>query len=285
MQLVLLGTGTPRLDPNRSGPASAVVVNGAAYLVDAGPGVVRRTAAALAKGVQALVAPNLKTLFLTHLHSDHTIGYPDVILSPWVVGRRDPLQSFGPSGLNAMTTHLLKAYAEDIDVRVKGLEHGNGTGWQVNVHEIQPGFEFEDPNVGVKAFEVKHGSWNEALGYRFEGAGRTIVFSGDTRPCETLVEAATDADILVHEVYANSEATAENRPGGQDWPDYLRSYHTSAAELGAIAARCQPKLLVLVHVLRRNVTDKELIAEIRQGGFRGRIVVREGPGRVLTGHP
>lgn len=273
MQLVLLGTGTPRLDPNRSGPASAVVVNGAAYLVDAGPGVVRRTAAALAKGVQALVAPNLKTLFLTHLHSDHTIGYPDVILSPWVVGRRDPLQSFGPSGLNAMTTHLLKAYAEDIDVRVKGLEHGNGTGWQVNVHEIQPGFEFEDPNVGVKAFEVKHGSWNEALGYRFEGAGRTIVFSGDTRPCETLVEAATDADILVHEVYANSEATAENRPGGQDWPDYLRSYHTSAAELGAIAARCQPKLLVLVHVLRRNVTDKELIAEIRQGGFRGRIVV------------
>ncbi len=273
MQLVLLGTGTPRLDPNRSGPASAVVVNGAAYLVDAGPGVVRRTAAALAKGVQALVAPNLKTLFLTHLHSDHTIGYPDVILSPWVVGRRDPLQSFGPSGLNAMTTHLLKAYAEDIDVRVKGLEHGNGTGWQVNVHEIQPGFEFEDPNVGVKAFEVKHGSWNEALGYRFEGAGRTIVFSGDTRPCETLVEAATDADILVHEVYANSEATAENRPGGQDWPDYLRSYHTSAAELGAIAARCQPNLLVLVHVLRRNVTDKELIAEIRQGGFRGRIVV------------
>lgn len=272
-RLVLLGTGTPRLDPNRFGSSSAVICHDSAYLVDCGAGIVRRTAAARAKGIDALAPANLKTLFVTHLHSDHTVGFPDLILSPWVVGRDQPLEAYGPAGLQSMTDNLLAAYKEDIEIRVDGLEHGNHNGYKVEVHEIRPGLIYQDANVSVTAFPVKHGSWKQAFGYKFQSVDRTIVFSGDTAPCDTLVEAAKGADILVHEVYDHDEYARENRAGGEDWQRYMRSFHTSAKELGQIAAKCQVKLLVLVHVLRRHATDEQLIAEVRSGGFHGRIVV------------
>ena len=104
-QVVLLGTGAPIADPERSGPSLALVVAGKAYLVDFGPGVVRRAAAAHANGIDALQVTNLETAFLTHLHSDHTAGFPDLILTPWVLGRKKPLQVYGPPGLSQMTDH------------------------------------------------------------------------------------------------------------------------------------------------------------------------------------
>ncbi len=272
-KLVLLGTGTPRLDPVRFGAASAVVAGGKAYLVDAGVGIVRRTAAAHANGIEELTPANRSTVFITHLHSDHTLGLPDLILSPWVVGRKEPLTAYGPQGLARMTKNILSAYSEDIDIRTRGLEHGNTTGYKVHTHEIAPGEIYKDENVTVTAFHVHHGSWKEAFGYRFQTKDRLIVFSGDTAPCEELVTAAAGADVLVHEVYETDEASPENRAGGDDWAGYMRSYHTSALELGAIAARCQPKLLVLIHVLRRSTTDPQLIDEIRKGGFPGPVVI------------
>src|ERR1700676_265326 len=102
-QIVLLGTGTPRADPQRSGPATAIVVNDTAYLVDVGPGIVRRAAAAYDKGIKGLAVPNLQTAFITHLHSAHTVGYPDLIFTTWVQGRHGPLKVYGPTGLQAMT--------------------------------------------------------------------------------------------------------------------------------------------------------------------------------------
>ncbi len=109
-RVILLGTGTPNPDPERSGPAVAVVVNGSVYLLDAGPGIVRRAEAARRHGVEALTQDNLKIVFLTHLHSDHTLGLPDLIFSPWVSGRTAPLEVYGPRGTRAMTAHLTAAY-------------------------------------------------------------------------------------------------------------------------------------------------------------------------------
>ncbi len=270
----MLGTGTPRQDPERFGPASAVVVNGVAYLVDCGPGVVRRAAAAFAKGIDALKPSQLKFVFVTHLHSDHTLGLPDLIFSPWVVGRTDPLEAYGPAGLVPMVHHLELAYREDTDIRIHGLEHGNATGYRVHAHAIKPGVIFRDANVTVTAFPVKHGSWREAYGFRLETADRVVVFSGDTCPADTVVEAAKDADVLVHEAYEAAEADPENRPGGDEWPHYMHTFHTSARELGEIAAKCHPKLLVLYHVLRRgNSPDRLLVDEVRQGGFTGPVEV------------
>src|SRR5207342_1024856 len=115
-RVVMLGTGTPRPDPNRSGPATAIVVGDTPYLVDFGAGVIRRVTAAFEKGVTALGfgGVNIKTVFLTHMHSDHTIGYPDLIFTPWVAGRHDPLTVYGPKGIKAMTAKILKAWQIDI---------------------------------------------------------------------------------------------------------------------------------------------------------------------------
>jgi ribonuclease BN (tRNA processing enzyme) len=250
-----------------------VIVEGHPYIVDAGPGVVRRTSAARRAGLLAFVPKNLDTVFITHLHSDHTLGLPDLIFSPWTVGRTAPLQAYGPSGLKKMVANLEAAYAEDIAIRTEGLEHGNRTGYEVVTHEIEPGVVFHNSHLSVSAFLVKHGSWKEAYGYKFVADGKTIVLSGDTAPCDELVKQAKGADILVHEVYAMDEAAPEGRNGGSDWPTYLHAFHTSTVELGREAAICKPKLLVLTHVLRRNATDDEMIAEIRRGGFTGKVVV------------
>src|SRR5215203_3879707 len=107
-RIVLLGTGTPNADPDRSGPSVAIVVGDTPYIVDFGPGVVRRAAAAFKKGVAGLMVAKLKTAFVTHLHSDHTVGYPDLIFTPWTLERKEPLEVYGPAGLKAMTGHILK---------------------------------------------------------------------------------------------------------------------------------------------------------------------------------
>ena len=121
-QVVLLGTGNPGPSPERSGPATAIVVDGEAYLVDMGPGVVRRAAAAQRKGIEALDPTRIKRVFVTHLHSDHTVGYPDLIFTPWVIGRKEPLDVYGPVGIKAMTRHVLSAWSEDIRIRNEGSE-------------------------------------------------------------------------------------------------------------------------------------------------------------------
>src|ERR1044071_7339855 len=198
-QIVLLGTGTPNADPDRSGPSIAIVVGETPYIVDFGPGVVRRAAAAFKKGVAGLKVDKLKIAFVTHLHSDHTVGYPDLIFTPWTLERKEPLEVYGPAGLKSMTEHILQAYKEDIYVRTKGLEPSNHTGYIVNAHEIKPGVIYKDKNVTVKAFRVQHGSWREAFGYRFETMDRTIVISGDCTKSETVIENCNGCDVLIHE--------------------------------------------------------------------------------------
>src|ERR1700682_4131214 len=115
-RVVLLGTGTPVPDPDRSGPATAIVVDGSAYLVDFGPGIVRRAkAAVLDRHITALEPANLKVAFVTHLHSDHPAGYPDLILTGWTARRRTTVHAHGPAGFRSMTEHILQASRVDLD--------------------------------------------------------------------------------------------------------------------------------------------------------------------------
>jgi len=269
-QIVFLGTGNPSANPDRMGPSVAIVVNGTPYIIDCGPGVVRRAAAAARLGVKGMEVTNLKILFVTHLHSDHTLGYPDLIFSPWVLGRKEPLEVYGPPGIQAMTNHILLAYQEDNDIRIKGLEHANATGNKVNVHEIKPGVIYKDQNVTVKAFLVKHGSWPQAFGYRFETPDRMIVISGDTSPSQSVVENCNGCDVLIHEVYSQVGFNASK----EDWRKYILSFHTSTRELSEIATKAKPKLLILYHqMFFGGPTDIEegILKEIRQG-YQGRVV-------------
>jgi ribonuclease BN (tRNA processing enzyme) len=241
-QVVLLGTGTPLPDPDRSGPCTAIVVNGTPYLVDLGTGVVRRAAAARNKGVKALEPINLKIGFITHLHSDHTLGVADVLLTPWVMGRKEPFELYGPPGTRAMAERILTAYEVDIKNRTNGPEHSNRNGYKVNAHEIKPGLVYKDHNVAVKAFAVPHGDL-QAYGYRFETPDRTIVISGDTKPSEAIVENCHGCDVLVHDVYTQASFNLVS----PEWKQYRLAYHTSSKELGEIATKAKPGLLILTH--------------------------------------
>ena len=265
--VVLLGTGTPRPDPLASGPATVVQVGSRVFLFDAGSGIERQLNAA------HLPINGVTALFVTHLHSDHTLGLPDLFLTSWVMGRTVPLLAYGPIGLRQMTEHILAAWSEDIAMRTGGLEHEVKDGQRVAVHEIKPGVVYDSGGVKITAVPVSHGDWKEAYGYRIDTPTRSIVISGDTRPSEALATAALGVDILIHEVYPESRVAPENRPGGADWPNYLRAFHTSDEQLGRIAARAQPKLLILHHIVRSGAGDDEVLAGIRRGGYTGKVVV------------
>jgi len=265
--VVMLGTGMPRPDPMCFGPATAVVHDGRVFLFDAGAGVMRRMAAA------RLSIRGPEAVFITHLHSDHTLGYPDLILTTWVMGRKHKLQAYGPVGLKKMTRHIISAWREDIDVRIKGLERQTKTGYMVDVHEFTEGVVYDKDGVRITAIPVLHGCWKQAFGFRVDTPDRSIVISGDTRPSSALVEASRGVDVLVHEVYPASQVMPELRIGGEVWPSYMREFHTSDRELGVIAALAQPKLLVLHHIVRHGDDDEELASSIRASGYEGAIVV------------
>jgi ribonuclease BN (tRNA processing enzyme) len=239
-QVVMLGTGNPNPDPLRSGPAVAVIAHGKVYLVDAGPGVL----------------------------SDHTLGLPDLMLSPWVLDRSDPLTVYGPPGTAAMVDHLTQAYSADIDNRLHGLEPINKTGWNTKAVEIVPGVVYRGDGMTVTAFAVQHGNWEHAYGYTFQTAERRIVISGDTTPSAEIVAQCHGCDVLVHEVY--SVAGFKTRP--KDWQNYHAHSHTSTAQLATIAKQAKPKLLVLYHQLYWGTTDIDLLREIRAAGYTGQVV-------------
>jgi ribonuclease Z len=266
--VILLGTGNPNAEPERSGPAFALAVGDHAYLVDAGPGVVRRAAAAASQyGLTGLQPENLGRVFLTHLHSDHTTGLADLILAPWVLGRTAPLEVFGPPGTARMTRHLLAAYREDIRLRLDGLEPANPTGWKVVTRTVRPGEVFRDDRVTVEAFRVPHGEWRESFGYRFTTADGTVVFSGDSGPFDGLAEIARGAEVLLHEAYATA-GFARREPA---WQRYHAAYHSSGVKVGEIAAAAGAHTVVLIHQLLWGAGEADLVSEVRSA-FAGDVV-------------
>lgn len=197
--------------------------------------------------------------FFTHLHSDHTIGYPDMIFTPAVTGREEPLRVWGPPGIRRMTEHILNAWSQDIETRLHGGEPSVAAAYEVVVEEFTEGLVYEDDNLRVSAFEVMHGTWQHAYGLRFDAADRSIVFSGDTTYCPNLIEHARGCDVLVHEVYS-AAGLAARTPG---WQAYHSSFHTSAPDVGRIASEIQPKLVLLYHALPFRRPEEELLDEVR----------------------
>jgi ribonuclease BN (tRNA processing enzyme) len=190
------------------------------------------------------------------------------MLTSAVAHRKGPITVFGPAGTRAMVENLLKAYREDIDIRIHGLEHGDSNAYRAIVHEPRPGVVFKDSNVTVRAFKVPHGSWRAAYGYRFDARGRSIVISGDARPSDAVVAACRGCDVLVHEVYSKK---GFDRLDSAD-QHYHSTFHTSAIEVGELAARARPKLLVLTHILFFGESGDEILAEVRSR-FPGQIVL------------
>jgi len=266
--VVMLGTGTPVVNPDRAGSSIAIIAGGEPYLFDFGAGVVRRAAAmtpAFGGNIPALHAGRLNTAFLTHLHSDHTLGFPDLLLSGWTSGRRNvPLKVFGPEGIEKLVEGVQQAWEIDVNYRRFGLEGANDQGWRTEVSIISEGEVYQDDNIRVIAFPVVHGSWPNAFGYRVETADKVIVISGDLCPDDNLLKYGRDADYLIHEVYCERGFQESSK-----LTDLLRSYHrrnhTSTTELAEIANELRPKKLILTHVLWFGCPAEEILAEVQRG--------------------
>jgi len=270
-KIAILGSGNPNPDPEHSGCSIAIIVNEKSYIIDFGPGLVRQASKLSPRyggTIKALSVENLKTAFLTHLHSDHTTGYPDLILTPWVEGRDSPLEVYGPEGIKHMTDHILEAYREDIRYRLYGLEPANNQGWRVNAHEIEEGLIYTDEYVKVEAFKVEHGSWPNAYGFRFTTPDKVIVISGDTRPCDNILKYAKGADILIHEVYKSADYDKKS----EFWQKYHVQNHTSTFELAELANKAKPGMIILYHTLYWGASDQDLLNEIATI-YKGKVVV------------
>ena len=264
-QVVLLGTGNPAADPDRSGPATAIVVNGTPYLVDFGPGVVRRAAAAARdRDVSSLQPTNLRVVFATHLHSDHTVGFPDLIFSPWTLGRRVPLEAYGPKGIKGMADHLQEAYRVDIETRTNayGNQREFPDGHNVHAHEITAGPVYKDDNVTVTAFPTKHAM--ESYGYRFDTRDRSIVISGDTNPTQATIDACRGCDVLIHEAI-DSVSLSKRPPAFQT---FAGKYHTTTAQLAELAGKAKPHLLIVYHTGSIEQVLREMLER-----YQGHVVV------------
>ncbi len=274
-QIVMLGTGTPIPDPDRSGPAVAIVVDSVAYLFDAGAGVVRRAAAAGRNGVRAFApptptaqpSPRIDRVFITHLHSDHTLGLADVILTGWIQGRKAPLDIYGPPGTQRLVNGILDGNAEDIAERLSASGGPPVNGWKANVHEIAAGVVYQDARITVTAFSVDHAGWKYAFGYVVKTPDRMIVLSGDTRGSPPIADQCRGCDVLIHEVY--SDAGFATLPAQRQV--YHKGAHTSATLLGDIATQAKPKLLILYHQLFFGSSEETLVGEVRSR-FSGKVV-------------
>jgi ribonuclease Z len=245
--VLLLGTGYPRPDPQRAGPSTVVIAGDAWFVVDAGRGTTMRIAAT------NLGYANLRGVFLTHLHSDHTAGLPDLFNTSWQFGRKTvPLELYGPRGTKKLANAMLDFFAEDIHWRRDVLEKHPAAGATIRTHIVREGIVYDDGKVKITAFPVDHRPVVNAFGYRFESGGQTVVISGDTRPTENLVKYAKNADILVLEAYLPEHFLRVDTP---EVAARLMSYHTSAEEAGEIAARAGVRKLVLTHLIPGNADE------------------------------
>jgi ribonuclease Z len=261
-KLIILGSGTPNPDPERYGSGYAVVVNESAYIVDFGPGIVRRISAmspTWGGDFPSMELQNINTAFLTHIHSDHSGALADLILTPWIMGRDAPLKLYGPSGLEAMSKNITEAYIDDINYRLYGSQPANELGFKTNVTEIvDDGSIYKDQNVEVIAFKNNHGDFKNSFGFLFITDDKRILFSGDTAVSANLKKYGNDLDILVHEVF--SSETFVNKT--KDWQIYHQAHHTSSIDLGIIADELQPKKLVMSHILFWGASEESILNDI-----------------------
>jgi ribonuclease Z len=270
--VLLLGTGYPRPDPQRAGPSTVVIAGDAWFVVDAGRGTTMRIAAT------DLQYANLRGVLLTHLHSDHTAGLPDLFNTTWQFGRKAvPLELYGPRGTKKLANAMRDFFAEDIHWRRDVLEKHPAAGATIRTHIVREGIVYDDGKVKITAFPVDHRPVVNAFGYRFESGGQTVVISGDTRPTETLVRYAKGADILVLEAYLPEHFLRVDTP---EVAARLMSYHTSAEEAGQLAARAGVKKLVLTHLIPGNADDT--FRERAAKAFQGEVVVGRDLLRIST---
>lgn len=271
MRVSLLGTGSPRPDTKRMGPAVLVEAGGEYLLFDAGRGVIQRL-----KQLDVPIA-ELHNVFLTHLHSDHISALDDLWLTSWIYQRQQPLNVYGPVGTESFVQGLQQAYAYDAKLRNQyaGLSEDSA---KMIATEIEPGVIYSRNGIKVTAFLVDHKPVEPAYGYRIDFGDRSIVISGDTTYSKNLVDHAQNIDLLVHEIFASKAEILEKNPRLQK----IERYHTNPDQMLEVLDQVSPRMAILTHVILIGIEENALIQEL-QDSYAGKVILGEDLMRIEIG--
>ena len=267
IKVTLLGTGTPVPAMNRFGPSLLVQAGGQTFLFDAGRGAMQRLAQLRVRW------QDVDALFLTHLHSDHVVGFPDLWLTGWLVGsgRDRPLHVWGPRGTKKMMSHLEQAFDFDIRMRLYD-DRAAPEGVVILAEDMNEGVVFERRGVKITAFEVDHTPVRPAFGFRVDYGARSFVLSGDTRASENLIRHAQGADLLVHEVA--SPESFQRAGVSPERAAQVIAHHVTPEQAGEVFARTTPRLAVYSHIVQADASEQDLLPPTRRA-YSGPVEVGE----------
>lgn len=268
MRVTLLGTGCPVAHAERFGPAQLVRHGDTAVLIDCGSGVTQRLVASGCPG------KTLDAVLLTHLHSDHLVDLFQLVISSWHQGRDRKQRVFGPPGTKRYVDGLMALWKPELEQRVAHERRPSTAALEIEVTEITPGQTLAFGPMSVQVVEVDHKPVRHAYGFVCAGGGRRIAFSGDTRRCMGLIEAARGADILVHEVFIHREMPVTPGVRTAETVANVMAYHTVSDEVGKVAREAGVGCLALTHFVPPSFDRAALLAEVRRD-FPGPVVVGE----------
>ena len=259
IRVTLLGTGTPVPNPRQFGQSILVEANGVQLLFDCGRGCAHRL---WNLGPQYL--RDTQHVFLTHLHSDHTIGMPDLYLSGWILSRPTGLKIYGPKKAEDLMRHIRLAYDQDVVYRVDHqISVLSRDQLEYSVTEVSAGSEFEIDGVKVTAILVDHHVVKPAFGYRISYAGRSVVISGDTAYSENLIRLGAGADVMIHEVMSPALETFIRAHYPEHMAEDIVALHTRAADVGRVFAEAKTRMGVFIHLDNNPNAVSELIKQTR----------------------
>jgi len=255
LKVVLLGTGPgPLVNLQQYGTSVLVEAGRQRFLFDCGRGATLRLAQA------GVPIGSITRVFLTHLHSDHVLQLPDLLLAGWAAGRSTPLTVWGPVGTRSMMENLQQAFAFDVHTRRDVDEHLPAVGITVVSHDVSAdSVVFAEGGVTVTAFLVDHGPVRPVFGYRVDYGGRSVALSGDTRVSENLIRHARGVDVLIHEVFDPEVLRAQPEHPSAAAIDAIIAHHTTPEEAGTVFRRVAPRLAVYYHA----ANTSRLLAQTR----------------------
>tara|TARA_B100000686_G_C16510381_1_gene821817 strand:+ start:28 stop:855 length:828 start_codon:yes stop_codon:yes gene_type:complete len=269
MKLTLLGTGCPKVDFKRFGPANLVSTNKTKILVDCGSGVTQRLNEA------KISSEEIDALFLTHLHSDHVVDFYQLIISSWHSYRTKPWKVYGPKGTNFFVKKIMSAWKVERKQRIKYEARSSTKAFKIIVKEFKSIGTIKVKDIKVSYFEVDHKPVKYAYGFNFIHKNKKLTISGDTRPSENVMKFGQLADVLLHEVFIDGEIIKTNKMRTAKTLHNVKAYHTSSSLVGKIAKITRCKKLVLTHFVPTQFDEKKLKEIVKKDFDKNPIIGRD----------